>query len=106
MEFVETLLKCLWPEEVSSALKIDGWFAVASVIEYNASNTVPRDLVADCLLTAAVAHPRGPLLSILFRRLSAPLLCPKVPSLSNDNCIFRAKFEQVSYLSPCFVFER
>lgn len=59
---------------------------------------VPEALVADCLLTAVLANPEGPLLPRLFRRLAAPLLWPRVDSLPAEDCFYQNKFKQVRFL--------
>ena len=88
---------------MATALRLDGWFAVASGVESAAPKAPPQGLVADCLLTAVLACPHGSLLPILFRRLAAPLLWPKVCPLPTDDCYYRIKFEQVGYQFFCVV---
>lgn len=103
MDFVETLLKCLWPEkrEEKTSMEVDGWFAVAPDSARVAPKVAPQDLVADCLLTGVLASPSGPLLARLFHRLAAPLLWPRVNPLPIDNCSYRFKFEEVRLHPSC-----
>ncbi|KAL5970031.1 hypothetical protein TSMEX_002229 [Taenia solium] len=97
MDFVETLLKCLWPEkrEDGALTGVNGWFAVAPGGARVVPKVAPQDLVADCLLTGVLASPGGPLLARLFHRLAAPLLWPRVNLLPTDDCFYRFKFEEV-----------
>ncbi|VDO03063.1 unnamed protein product [Rodentolepis nana] len=98
LDFVETFLKCLWPEkseeEGDKVMKLDSWFSVPPDDAHVIPTQAPDALVSDCLLTAVLAAPGGHLLPRLFRRLATPLLWLRVTSLPTEDCFYRAKFEQ------------
>ncbi|VDL18864.1 unnamed protein product [Hymenolepis diminuta] len=106
LDFTETFLKCLWPEksgvESGVMVKLESWFAVAPDGAHVIPNQIPDALVADCLLTAVLATPGGPLLPRLFRRLATPLLWPRVDPLPTEDCFYCAKFEQLALWTPHF----
>nr|CDS16337.1 dna repair:transcription protein met18:mms19 [Echinococcus granulosus] len=106
MDFVEILLKCLWPEERAeeASPEVDGWFAMAPGSAHGISKVAPQNLFADCLLTGVLASPSGPLLARLFHRLAAPLLWPKVDPLPTDDCFYQIKFEEIIMWTPHILF--
>lgn len=80
-------------------VKLESWFAVAPDGAHVIPKQTPDALVADCLLTAVLATPGGPLLPRLFRRLATPLLWPRVDPLPTEDCFYCAKFEQVELVA-------
>nr|CDS33417.1 dna repair:transcription protein met18:mms19 [Hymenolepis microstoma] len=103
LDFVETFLKCLWPEKSAKEgdkMKLDSWFSVPPDGAHALPTQAPDALVADCLLTAVLAAPGGHLLPRLFRRLATPLLWPRVTPLPTEDSFYRAKFEQIALWTP------
>lgn len=95
-DFVETFLKSVWPDRRNedNLVRLDGWFSVPPAVQLLPC-TAPQELVADCLLTAALASPASAMVPRLFARLAEPLLWPRVTPMPSEDCFYRAKCDQV-----------